>query len=32
LKVKGGAYPTVSSTDLGDRVMRDQQKVELRLP
>ena len=32
LKVKGGAYPTVSTTDLGDRVMREQEKVELRLP
>jgi len=32
LKVKGGAYPTVSTTDLGDRVMREQEKVELPLP
>jgi ATP-dependent DNA helicase RecQ len=32
LKVKGGAYPTVSTTDLGDRVMREQEKVELALP
>ena len=32
LKVKGGAYPTVTTTDLGDRVMREQEKVELRLP
>ena len=30
-KVKGGAYPTVSTTDLGDRVMREQEKVELDL-
>jgi ATP-dependent DNA helicase RecQ len=32
LKVKGGAYPTVSTTDLGDRVMREQAKIELALP
>ena len=32
LKVKGGAYPTISTTDLGDRVMREQEKVELCLP
>ncbi len=32
LRVKGGAYPTVSTTDLGDRVMREQEKVELSLP
>ena len=32
LKVKGGAYPTVSTTELGDRVMREQEKVELVLP
>ncbi len=32
LKVKGGAYPTVSTTDLGDRVMRSQESVELSLP
>ncbi len=32
LKVKGGAYPTISNTDLGDRVMREQEKVELALP
>jgi hypothetical protein len=32
LKVKGGAYPTVSTTDLGDRVMRDQERVDLQLP
>jgi ATP-dependent DNA helicase RecQ len=32
LRVKGGAYPTVSTTDLGDRVMREQEKVELVLP
>ena len=32
LKVKGGAYPTVSTTDLGDRVMREQQQITLALP
>ena len=32
LKVKGGAYPTVSTTELGDRVMREQEKIELPLP
>jgi ATP-dependent DNA helicase RecQ len=32
LKVKPGAYPTLSTTDLGDRVMREQEKVELALP
>ena len=32
LKVKPGAYPTVSTTDLGDRVMREQERVELALP
>ena len=32
LKVKGGAYPTVSTTELGDRVMREQVKIELPLP
>jgi len=31
LKVKGGAYPTISNTDVGDRVMREQEKVELAL-
>ena len=31
LKLKGGTYPTVSTTDLGDRVMRDQEKVKLVL-
>ena len=29
LKVKGGAYPTISTTELGDRVMREQERVEL---
>ena len=32
LKVKGGAYPTISSTDLGDRVMREQEQITLALP
>ena len=31
LKVKGGAYPTISTTELGDRVMREQELVELVL-
>ena len=29
LKVKGGAYPTISTTELGDRVMREQERVML---
>ncbi len=32
LKVKGGAYPTIATTDLGDRVMREQERVMLALP
>jgi len=32
LKVKGGAYPTISTTDLGDRVMREQEQITLALP
>ncbi|HET7113260.1 MAG TPA: RQC domain-containing protein, partial [Pyrinomonadaceae bacterium] len=32
LKVKGGAYPTVTTTDLGDRVMREQEQITLALP
>ena len=32
LRVKPGAYPTISTTDLGDRVMREQELVELVLP
>ena len=32
LKVKGGAYPIVSTTDLGDRVMREQEQIALALP
>jgi ATP-dependent DNA helicase RecQ len=31
LKVSGGAYPTISTTDLGDRVMREQEKITLAL-
>src|SRR5262249_26487684 len=31
LKVKGGAYPTISTTELGDRVMREEERVELAL-
>jgi len=29
LRVSAGAYPTVSITELGERVMREQEKVEL---
>jgi ATP-dependent DNA helicase RecQ len=32
LHVKGGAYPTISTTELGDRVMREQEQVPLALP
>jgi ATP-dependent DNA helicase RecQ len=32
LKVSGGAYPTISTTELGDRVMREQERIELSLP
>ena len=32
LKVVGKQYPTISTTDLGDRVMREQEKVQLALP
>ncbi len=32
LRVKGGAYPTISTTELGDRVMREQEQVTLALP
>ena len=31
LKVAGKQYPTISTTDRGDRVMREQEKIELRL-
>jgi ATP-dependent DNA helicase RecQ len=31
LKVKPGAYPTISTTEFGDRVMREQDRVELAL-
>jgi ATP-dependent DNA helicase RecQ len=31
LKVKGGAYPTISTTELGDRVMREQERINLAL-
>ena len=27
LQVRGGAYPTISTTELGDRVMREQEKI-----
>ena len=32
LRLSAGAYPTVSITDLGERVMREQAKIELALP
>ena len=32
LKIIGRQYPTISTTDLGDRVMREQELVELALP
>ena len=32
LKVKGGAYPTIATTELGDRVMREQELINLALP
>ena len=32
LRVKGGAYPTISTTEFGDRVMREQEQVTLALP
>jgi ATP-dependent DNA helicase RecQ len=32
LRVKPGEYPTVSITHLGERVMREQERVELTLP
>jgi ATP-dependent DNA helicase RecQ len=32
LRVSPGAYPTVSITDLGNRVMREQERIELALP
>ena len=31
LRVSAGAYPTVSITELGDRVMREQEQIELAL-
>jgi ATP-dependent DNA helicase RecQ len=31
LRISGGTYPTVSITELGERVMREQEKVELAL-
>ena len=31
LRVKPGAYPTISTTDLGDRVMREQEQITLSL-
>ena len=31
LRVKGGVYPTISTTELGDRVMREQERIQLVL-
>ena len=31
LRVSAGAYPTISITELGDRVMREQEQIELAL-
>jgi ATP-dependent DNA helicase RecQ len=31
LRASGGTYPTVSITELGERVMREQEKIELAL-
>ncbi|MCM3902462.1 MAG: ATP-dependent DNA helicase [Pyrinomonadaceae bacterium] len=32
LRISAGAYPTISITELGDRVMREQEQIELTLP
>jgi ATP-dependent DNA helicase RecQ len=32
LRISAGEYPTVSITELGDRVMREQQLIELAIP
>ena len=32
LRVRGGQYPTISTTELGDRVMREQEQITLALP
>ena len=32
LRVKPGAYPTISTTEIGDRVMREQEVIQLVLP
>jgi ATP-dependent DNA helicase RecQ len=32
LRVSKAAYPTVAITELGERVMREQERVELLLP
>ena len=32
LKIIGRQYPTISTTDLGDRVMREQEQITLALP
>jgi ATP-dependent DNA helicase RecQ len=32
LHVRPGVYPTIATTDLGDRVMREQEQITLALP
>lgn len=32
LRVSPGEYPTISITELGDRVMREQERIELAIP
>lgn len=32
LRVVGRQYPTIATTDLGDRVMREQESIQLALP
>jgi ATP-dependent DNA helicase RecQ len=32
LQTVGRQYPTISTTDLGDRVMREQELIQLALP
>lgn len=32
LHVSKGEYPTVSITELGDRVMREQERIQLAIP
>ena len=32
LEISPGEYPTVAITNFGDRVMREQERIELALP